>query len=324
MDYSHLSVLPNEVLEYLVTPHGVRYVDGTLGGAGHASLLLEKFPRARLLGIDRDEAAIRAAEERLGQYGKRVRLCRGSYGDMKALVRSQNWDRVDGILLDLGISSHQIDTPDRGFSLRFDGPLDMRMDRRARVTASQLLNTAPEEELARIFYEYGEERRSRRIARAVVERRQEKLWERTGEFAEFIEKILGRPRKGLPPATRCFQALRIAVNDELGQLREGLAAAVELLRPGGRLVVISFHSLEDRMVKRFFRDEAKSCICPPEQLICNCGKQVRLKVLTRRPVEASVTELEQNRRAASAKLRAAERVGSDETPEAEGLGQDDF
>ncbi len=258
MEFSHQPVLPEEVMEYLVTPGGSRYLDGTLGGGGHARLLLQQVPVAEVLGIDRDDAALKAARECLAEFGERAHVARGTYADMTGLAAELGWKKVDGILLDIGVSSFQIDTPERGFSLRHDGPLDMRMDWRLRVTAASILNTTEEAELARIFWEYGEERKSRQVARAVVNRRKERPWMRTGEFAEMLDKVVGRTRHGPPAPTRCFQALRIVVNGELEQLEKGLRAAVDLLNPGGRLVVISFHSLEDRMVKRFFRDEAKS------------------------------------------------------------------
>jgi 16S rRNA (cytosine1402-N4)-methyltransferase len=285
-------------------------IDGTVGGGGHAEAILKAAADVHLLGIDRDDEALAAAGMRLSDFGPRVSLVRGSYTEMRELARDQGWSEVDRILLDLGVSSHQIDTGNRGFSHRQDGPLDMRMDRRSPVTAASILNRASQEELARIFREYGEERQAARVAHAVVERRQQRPWERTGEFAELVTRIVGHPRHGhLPPATRCFQALRIAVNQELEQLQQGLERAVELLAPGGRLVVISFHSLEDRMVKNFFRQAALTCVCPPDFPECRCDKQATLKVLTRKPEQATAEELEQNRRAAPAKLRAAEKLG---------------
>jgi len=210
------------------------------------------------------------------------------------------------------VSSPQIDTPARGFSFRHDGPLDMRMDRRGHTTASTIVNTWDEDDLARILTEYGEEPRARLVARAIVERRAHRPWERTAELAALIEAVVGhRGTRGLPPATRCFQALRLAVNDELGELERGLSAAVEVLAPGGRLAVIAFHSLEDRMVKQFVRYEALDCVCPPDCPVCVCGKQARLRPLTRRPLTATAAELAVNPRAAPARLRAAERLAGD-------------
>ncbi|OGV65167.1 MAG: 16S rRNA (cytosine(1402)-N(4))-methyltransferase [Lentisphaerae bacterium RIFOXYB12_FULL_65_16] len=307
MELSHLPVMPKEVLDLLGVSRGGRFIDGTLGLGGHAELLLASSPEVQLLGIDRDGEAIRHARVRLERFGDRVRLVRGCYGDMAKFAAEQGWDHVDGILLDLGVCSGQIDEPGRGFSHRFDGPLDMRMDRRSPISAATLLNENSEEELGRILREYGEERHARRIARAAVERRQTKPWERTLEFAEMANRLGDRRRGGVPPATRCFQALRIAVNDELGQLQKALRIAVILLRQNGRVVVISFHSLEDRMVKHFFRAEAAACVCPPELPVCNCGKKVTLRVVTTKPVRPTDAEVAENRRAASARLRAAER-----------------
>lgn len=307
MDFHHRSVMPREVLEYLVTSKALRIVDGTLGRGGHSELILQQSDVVEILGIDRDADAIHAAGQLLDKYADRFHVKRGGFADMQAYMKELGWDNVDGILLDLGVSSHQIDTAERGFSHRLDGPLDMRMDRRSRLTAAQVLNTASEVELARIFFEYGEERKSRRIAAAVVKRRQERPWSRTREFAELVEGIVGYAQR-LPAATRCFQALRIAVNQELEQLNTALKSAVDMLRPGGRLVVISFHSLEDRAVKHFFREEEKTCVCPPDFPECRCNKRARLRVLTKRPITAAEDEVSANRRAASAKLRAAERI----------------
>jgi 16S rRNA (cytosine1402-N4)-methyltransferase len=312
MSFSHEPVLLRQVVEWMNPAAGRRFVDGTVGGGGHSAAILEKAPAdAELLGIDRDDEALAAAKAKLAGFGQRVRLVRSPYSRMAEIAEELGWDEgsVDGILLDLGISSHQIDTPDRGFAHRFDGPLDMRMDRRSPTTAATLLNRAPLEELTRIFREYGEEPKAFRLAQAVVARRAERPWERTGELAELAQKVVGRPfERGLPAATRCFQALRIAVNGELEELEKGLEEAVALLRPGGRLAVISFHSLEDRRVKHFFRDEALSCVCPPGLPICVCHKTPRLKVLTKHPVDADETEIESNRRSACAHLRVAERL----------------
>jgi len=228
---------------------------------------------------------------------------------MRQHAEQLGWDRVDGVLLDVGISSMQVDTAQRGFSHRLDGPLDMRMDRRGPVTAATIVNTWSEDQLTDVFRRYGEERRARRVARAVVTQREEQPFSRTGELAELLKRVVGQ-RRGptLPPATRCFQGLRIAVNRELEELEDGLAGALELLRPGGRLVVISFHSLEDRIVKHSFRHEAATCVCPPGLPVCVCGKSAALRILTRKPLRPSADEVTMNRRAASAKLRAAERL----------------
>lgn len=310
MSFRHEPVLLAQVREFLALPTAKRFIDGTVGSGGHAAALLEAVPESELLGIDRDEDALAAAAERLAPFGDRVRLQRGRFSEMTALAAGLGWDAADAILLDLGVSSHQIDTAARGFAHRLDGPLDMRMDRRTRVTAATLLNETDEAELARLFRAYGEEPRARQIAREIVRRRQSRPWERTRELAELIEAVAGRPfQRGLPAATRCFQALRIAVNDELGELAAGLEAAVTLLRNRGRVGVISFHSLEDRLVKHFFRDEAVDCTCPPKLPVCVCGHRARLRVLTRKPTGAEETEKAANPRSAPARFRVAERVG---------------
>jgi 16S rRNA (cytosine1402-N4)-methyltransferase len=306
MAFEHQSVMLCEVLE-LFKGHGIqRFVDGTLGGAGHSSAILEALPKAELLGLDRDEAALAAARLRLAHFGERVHVMHSQYSCMLEAAHSLGWDTVDAVLLDLGVSSPQIDTPERGFSFRFDAPLDMRMDQSTGRTAAQLLNELPEKELADIFYQYGEERKSRQIARAVVAQRERAPWRGTKEFAAMVSAIVGHGQKnGLPPATRCFQALRIAVNDELGELELGLRAALELLAPGGLLVVISFHSLEDRMVKQFLAYQAATCVCPPGLPVCVCGKVKTMEVLTHKPLRPTEEEQAVNGRAACAKLRAA-------------------
>ena len=307
--FKHLPVLYREVLEYLTFAGPCRIIDGTLGSGGHSSLILKANPQAELLGIDRDGDALERAGENLKFAEKRIKLARGNFSELAVFAEEIGWDSVDAILLDVGISSPQIDDSKRGFALRLDGPLDMRMDKRSQLTASRILNYRDEVELARIFYEYGEEHRSRRLARAIVERREEKPFERTLEFAEFCESVLGKSRPGkLPTPTKCFQALRIAVNDELGELRQALSEAVPLLKKGGRIAVISFHSLEDRIVKEFFREQAASCICPPGMPLCICDHPAQVKILTRRLIKAQADEIEFNRRAASAKLRIAEKL----------------
>jgi len=307
--FKHLPVLYREVLEYLTFAGPCRIIDGTLGSGGHSSLILKANPQAELLGIDRDGDALERAKDSLKFAEKRVNLVRGNFSELVSSAKEIGWDSVDAVLLDVGVSSPQIDDAKRGFALRLDGPLDMRMDKRSQLTASRILNYRDEVELARIFYEYGEERRSRRLARAIVERRAEKPFERTLEFAEFCEKVLGKSRPGrLPTPTKCFQALRIAVNDELGELRQALSEAVPLLKKGGRAAIICFHSLEDRIVKEFFKEQAASCVCPPGMPLCICDHPAQVKILTRRPVTAQADEIEFNRRAASAKLRVAEKL----------------
>ncbi len=309
--FGHYPVLHREVTEFLTWKSGaVRLIDGTLGCGGHSSLILQKNRQAELLGIDRDGDALERAGKALAFAEDRVRLMRGNFSELAVLAAEVGWPSVDAVLLDLGISSPQIDDAERGFSLRLNGPLDMRMDRRNPNSASRILNRAPQEELERIFRDYGEVQRWRLLARAVVERRTEKPFDMTADFAEFCEKVLGRARPGkLPTPTLCFQGLRIAVNDELGELERGLAAAHEIVSPGGRLAVISFHSLEDRMVKNFFREAERDCICPPKCPVCICGgNRATLKVLTKKPVTAAPDELAENSRSACAKLRVAEKI----------------
>ncbi|MBQ6473536.1 MAG: 16S rRNA (cytosine(1402)-N(4))-methyltransferase RsmH [Victivallales bacterium] len=310
MTFRHTPVLLNETIASLKDAAGIRFVDGTLGGAGHASALLTARPDATLLGIDRDEEAVEAATATLAQFGGRATVRHGNYAEMRRLANELGWESVDGgILLDLGVSSHQLDEASRGFSFRFDAPLDMRMDRSSPLTAAKILNEYPEKQLADLLYEYGEERKSRQIARAVVERRSQRPWATTGEFAELLERIVGRAHQhGLPPATRSFQALRIAVNDELGALERGLQEAVQLAAPGARLAVITFHSLEDRIVKHFFQHEAATCVCPPGLPICTCGKIQTVRIVTRKPIRPADEECKANSRAACAKLRVAIKI----------------
>ncbi len=307
--FKHLPVLYREVLEYLTFDGPCRIIDGTLGSGGHSSLILKANPQAEVLGIDRDDEALERAGENTGFAGGRIKMIRANFSQLASSANAAGWDFVDGVLLDVGVSSPQIDDSKRGFALRLDGPLDMRMDRRSQLTASRILNKRSETELADIFYYYGEERRSRRLARAIVERREEKPFERTLEFAEFCEKVLGKSRPGkLPTPTKCFQALRIAVNDELEELKTALKEAVPLLKKGGRLAVISFHSLEDRIVKEFFREQAASCVCPPGLPLCVCDHPAKLEILTKKPVKAQADETGFNKRAASARLRVAEKL----------------
>lgn len=294
--FQHTAVLPQAVIELLDPRPGGIYVDATLGGGSHATLLLERAgPGATLLGIDADPAALAAAGERLATLApskppQRIVLAHGNFRGLAALAGEAGIAQADGILFDLGVSSHQLDTPERGFSFNVDAPLDMRLDPAQGPGAADLLNSLPEQELADIFYRYGEERASRRIARWIVERRQKQPFSSTAELASLVSRALGGQRGRIHPATRTFQALRIAVNGELDSLAAVLPQAVELLAPGGRLAVISFHSLEDRIVKHFIRGEA------------------RLRALTKKPLEADEAEVAANPRARSAKLRVAERV----------------
>ncbi|MCP3967718.1 MAG: 16S rRNA (cytosine(1402)-N(4))-methyltransferase RsmH [Lentisphaerae bacterium] len=308
--FVHIPVLYREVLELLKVADGpCRIIDGTLGCGGHSSLILKQNRQAKILGIDRDGDALKRAEKALAFAADRVHLMRGDFSDLADLSTEAGWDSVDAVLLDVGVSSPQIDDASRGFALRLDGPLDMRMDTRSPDTASRLLNRESEQALADIFYRYGEIRASRKLARAIAKRRVEKPFGTTLDFAKFCESVLGKAKPGkLPTPTKCFQALRIAVNDELGELERALERALPLLRKGGRLAVISFHSLEDRIVKTFFRHNAAGCICPPGLPVCVCKHKPVLKEINRKPVTAKPDEIEVNRRAASAKLRVAEKL----------------
>lgn len=308
--FHHLSVLPNEVIQYLaLKPAGV-YLDGTLGGAGHATLILENAPGATLIGIDRDREALAAAGERLAVYGDRVRLVHGDFAAVADHLNSLGISGLDGFILDLGVSSHQLDTKERGFSFQQDAPLDMRMDTSSGETAADLVNRLPEQELERILLEYGEERWAKRIASFIVNERAESPITTTFRLVDIIKGAVPKAKwdERIHPATRTFQALRIAVNSELDSLEQGMRAAVDLLKPGGRGVIISFHSLEDRIVKHIFREYAEGCTCPRQLPVCVCGKQPRVKVLTGRPVTATEAETNDNPRARSAKLRAVAKL----------------
>ncbi|HHH82881.1 MAG TPA: 16S rRNA (cytosine(1402)-N(4))-methyltransferase RsmH [Chloroflexi bacterium] len=302
----HTPVLYQPVLTALkLSPDGC-YIDGTVGAGGHAEGILEgSAPNGCLLGLDRDPQALETAARRLSRFGERVMLRQGSYADMAAQAAALGWPEVDGILLDLGLSSLQLGDPARGFSFRQDGPLDMRFDPSQGLTAHDLVNEWDQSALAGVIFRYGEEPKARAIARAIVAARPIRT---TLELAEVIEAAVGGRRGKIHPATRTFQALRIAVNQELEQLERGLSAAVGLLKPGGRLVVISFHSLEDRMVKTFFRRESQDCICPPDLPACRCAHVATLRLVTRKPIRPSDEEVRANPRARSARLRVAERL----------------
>jgi 16S rRNA (cytosine1402-N4)-methyltransferase len=303
--------MPGEVLGLLAPRPGGTYLDGTVGGGGHARLILEaSSPDGRLIGLDRDPVALLAAAARLAPFGERVVLRRGSFANLDEHLAALGLARVDGILLDLGVSSYQLESPERGFSFRDDGPLDMRMDPAYHLTAAGLLASADSEELKRIFRDYGEERWAGRIAREIVRARNAAPLETTRQLAELVCRVVpgGHVPQRIHPATRVFQALRIAVNDELGALHVGLTMALRHLRPGGRLVVISFHSLEDRLVKQGFRAAASSCDCPPRLPVCICGRKAQVKILTSRGVRPAEAETIANPRARSAVLRAVERL----------------
>jgi 16S rRNA (cytosine1402-N4)-methyltransferase len=292
--FAHVAVLQAQVLAALAPQPGGRYIDGTLGGGGHASAVLAASgPDGRLLGIDADEEALRAAGQRLAGYGTRVVLAHANFREIGAVAAEHGFHQADGILLDLGVSSHQLDTPARGFSFQSDGPLDMRLDQSDGETAADLVNEMPEEQLANLIYRYGEEHGSRRIARMIVEARRRSPFRTTSELANLVARALGGRHGRIHPATRTFQALRIAVNQELESLETALPQAIELLGNGGRLAVISFHSLEDRIVKLFFRAEAQAG---------------RIQILTKKPQEAEEHEARGNPRSRSAKLRVAQRT----------------
>lgn len=303
----HIPVLLREVLDGLKVQPGGRYIDATVGGGGHAAAILERSaPDGRLLGIDRDPEVLERARERLRPFGERVVLAHGSYAELRRLAVRHDFLEVDGILFDLGLSSWQLSDPHRGFSFQIEGPLDMRYDPGQGIPASEIVNRWPEKELAALIRRYGEERYARRIARAIVRHRP--IWTTT-ELAALIARMVGRGRDDLHPATRTFLALRIAVNDELSALEQALPQAVSLLKPGGRLVVIAFHSLEDRIVKTFFQREARDCLCPPQVPVCTCGHRATLRLITRKPIRPSEEEVRVNPRARSARLRIAERLG---------------
>jgi 16S rRNA (cytosine1402-N4)-methyltransferase len=302
---AHIPVLYEQVLAGLQVSPGRTYVDATLGAAGHATgILSSSAPGGRLLGLDADPEATAFAEEVLRPYGERVVVQNTNFRNLKKVAVSLGFEQVDGVLMDLGFSSRQLADPHRGFSFSQDGPLDMRLDPTRGPSAADLVNSLSEAELASLLWRYGEERHSRRIARAIVAARPLAT---TGQLADLVMRTVGQ-REKIHPATRTFQALRIAINDELDALAQALPQARDLLRPGGRLAVISFHSLEDRLVKHFFQQEARDCICPPEAPVCTCGHRATLRVLTRRPVRPGEEEIARNPRSRSAKLRIAERL----------------
>ena len=298
-----------EVLAQLGPREGARYLDGTVGGGGHAAAILDaSAPNGRLLGLDRDPAALASAARELARFGDRAVLVRGNFAVLDDLAGEHSFVPVDGVLLDLGLSSIQLADEDRGFSFRSRGALDMRADPDLRATAADVVNSWAEKDLRRVFAEYGEEPEAARVAGAIVRRRVKAPFDAADDLGRFVAGVKTRRPRGIDPATRVFQALRIAVNDELANLEHGLAAAMRVLRPGGRIVVISFHSLEDRIVKQFFARESRDCICPPHLPTCVCGHRAGLRVLTRRPLRAASAEVDRNPRGRSAALRAAERL----------------
>lgn len=307
----HTPVLVREVVASLQCRQGGVYVDGTIGGAGHAAAILEATaPDGKLIGIDKDAAAIAEAGNRLAAFGSRFILAKGNFADMGKILHRLGIAQADGILLDLGVSSRQLDAPERGFSFSQSAPLDMRMDQEHGMDAYTLINTYPEKELVGIIRKFGEERMAGKIARTIVARRKTAPIETTAELASLVASAIPARMKGfrIHPATRTFQAIRIAVNHELEDLRGGIESSIEMLKPGGRISVISFHSLEDRIVKDAFVTGAKRCTCPSDLPMCVCGKKAELKVITRKPITPGDLETAANPRARSAKLRTAERI----------------
>lgn len=311
MEYCHAPVMHKEVLEHLaIRPKGT-YVDGTLGGGGHASGICEALSwDGHFIGIDQDPAAIAASEKRLASTTCRKSIIRGNYSDIRQILLNLSVDSVDGILLDLGVSSFQLDTPERGFSYMSDAPLDMRMDPDSRISADQIVNEYDEERLRTIIKEYGEERFAGRIARRIAEARSHKRIESTVELADIIKAAIpaAARREGPHPAKRTFQAIRIEVNEELWHLKQALSDATDMLASGGRLAVITFHSLEDRIVKQHIVQRLNPCTCPPGLPVCVCGEKSDIKKITGKPLEATPEEVEQNPRARSAKLRVIEKL----------------
>lgn len=310
--FHHVPIMVHEVMDLLAPGRGGVFVDGTLGGGGHSEAILQLLPEnGRLIGIDRDETALAAATARLAPYQDRFTALHGNFFHMRSLLLQKGIQQVDGILLDLGVSSYQLDEPSRGFSYKAEAPLDMRMDQSAALTAADVVNGYPEKELIRIFRDYGEERFSPLIARRICERRAAKPVETTTELADLIAGAIPakfRHKEQQHPARRCFQAIRIEVNGELQGLREAVDDGIDLLSPGGRIVILTFHSLEDRIVKNAFRAAENPCVCPPRSPQCVCGRTPYGKVLTRHPLVASEAEQRENSRSACCKLRALEKL----------------
>lgn len=309
--FHHIPILRDTVVSLLAPQRGGTFVDGTLGGGGHAEAVLERLPEGgRLYGIDRDGAAIEAASLRLARFGEAFTAIRGNFFDMKRLLAGQGVMEADGILLDLGVSSHQLDTPERGFSYHEDAPLDMRMDPSAPLSAYDVVNGYPAEALARIIREYGEERYAMRVANAIVREREKVPLDSTVRLAEIVKRAMPAParREQQHPARRTFQALRIEVNGELAGLSDALTDAHDLLRSGGVFAVITFHSLEDRIVKQAFKTFENPCTCDPRAPICTCGKKPTARMLIKKPIVAEEAELKENPRARSAKLRAIQKL----------------
>lgn len=310
MEFRHTSVLLEETIEHLnIRPDGI-YVDGTLGGGGHSSRIAQQLSESgRLIGIDQDDAAIRAAGERLAPFGDKVTIVRSNYRETDQALAGLGIPSVDGIVLDLGVSSYQLDTLERGFSYKYDTALDMRMDRRQSLTAQEIVNTYPQQELSRIIRDYGEDKFAQNIAKHIVQEREKAPITTTGRLNEIIRAAIPAKMRaaGGHPSKKTFQAIRIECNHELDVLKDSLDMMIDLLNPGGRLCIITFHSLEDRIVKSAFRKNENPCTCPPEFPVCVCGNVSKGKVITRKPVLPGAEELESNKRAKSAKLRVFEK-----------------
>jgi 16S rRNA (cytosine1402-N4)-methyltransferase len=298
-----------ETVEWLSPKVDGTVLDGTIGLGGHAAEILKHLSRGRYVGLDQDVDALQHAGRAL-KDDPRVILRQANFADLLDVLTNLGISEVDSVLMDIGVSSLQLDSPLRGFSFRHSGPLDMRMDQSSDFSASRVVNSYPEEKLAKVLWEYGEEPKSRALARAIVKAREEKRFETTDELAALAERVLYKPGPQKHPATRLFQAIRMEVNQELQALEKGLASALKVLKPGGRMAVISFHSLEDRIVKQFFKRESVDCVCPPEMPFCQCDHKASLKILTNKPVTASEAEMERNPRSRSAKLRVAEKLGN--------------
>ena len=311
MEFKHIPVLFHEIMDIMAPKAGEVFVDCTLGGGGHSRGFLERMgDDGRLIGIDQDTNALKAAQDNLAEFGDRVTYVHSNYNNLDEILNQYAPDGVDGILFDIGVSSHQLDEKDRGFSYMQDAPLDMRIDQSRKFSAWDVVNTYSEDELHRIIKEYGEERWAKRIAKFIVDFRKDKPVDTTGELVDIIKRAIpkGAREEGSHPAKRTFQAIRIEVNDELGVLTRTISVAAKHLKKGGRLGIISFHSLEDRIVKEQFRYLASDCICPPELPFCQCDKVSEVKILTRKPVTATEEELAANSRSKSAKFRAVEKI----------------
>ncbi|MFH1258722.1 MAG: 16S rRNA (cytosine(1402)-N(4))-methyltransferase RsmH [Elusimicrobiota bacterium] len=309
----HVPVLLAETMGFLSPQSGKIYLDSTVGAGGHSAEILRlSSPDGKLIGLDRDDSSLKLAEQRLKEFGSRVRLFQANYIDLSAVLAEAGLDFVDGIIFDLGFGSFQIDQAERGFSFQKNGPLDMRMDRRQALTAKDILERYSQSELEKIIRDYGEEYQAGKIVRAIIRYRQKKSFQTTQDLVDVVLAALPKNKQHarIHPATKTFQALRIAVNDELNNVQQGLAAALKCLAAGGRLGVISFHSLEDRIVKKTFQTWAKECICPSDFPVCRCEKVPLVKILTAKPITASEKEKEHNFRARSAKLRVVEKIAN--------------